>query len=58
MNAKRKLHERLAVHTSLYRAETWSMAVAEKKRLNVMEIRCMRSMCGVMHMNQVISEEI
>ena len=28
--------------TALYGAETWNMAVAEKKKLNVME---MRSMC-------------
>ena len=37
-------------------AETWSMAVAEKKYLNVMEIRCMRSICGVMHKDQVRNE--
>ena len=29
-------------------AETWSMAVPEKKRLNVME-RCLRSMCEVIN---------
>ena len=35
-----------------------SMGVAEKKSLNVMEIRCLRSMCEVMCMNEVRSEEV
>ena len=42
--------------TALYGTETWSIAVAEKKRLNVMEMRCLMSMCGVTCMNQVRNE--
>ena len=48
MNVKRRLYEGVAVPTALYWPETWAMAVAEKKRLNVMEMRCLRSMCGAM----------
>ena len=31
MNVKRRLYEGVAVPTTLYEAEIWSMAVAEKK---------------------------
>ena len=47
MNVKRRFYEGIAVLTTLYGAEIWSMAVAEKKKLNVMEMRCLKSMCGV-----------
>ena len=47
INVKRSLYEEVDVPTPLYGAEAWSMAAAEKKRLNIMEIRCLRSMCGV-----------
>ena len=51
MNVKRRLYEGIAVPTALYGTETWSMAVAEKKILNVMDMRCLKSMCRVMHMD-------
>ncbi len=44
---KGRLYGDIRVTTALYRAETWSMGAAERRRLNVMEIRCLRSMCGV-----------
>ena len=40
MNVKRRLYEGVAVPTALYGTETWRMVVAEKKRLNVMEMKC------------------
>ena len=43
MDVKRKLHERIAVLTTLYGMETCSTAVAEKKKLDVMKMRCLRS---------------
>ena len=49
---------RVAVLIALYRAETWSMTVAEKKRLNVMEMKCLKSMCGIMHMDRVKNKEL
>ena len=56
MNVKRRLYEEVAVLTALYGAATWSMAVADKKRLNVMEMRDLRSMCGVTCMDRVRNE--
>ena len=51
MNVKRRLYEGIAVATALYGSETWSIAVAEKKKLNVIEMRCLGNMCGVMRVN-------
>ncbi len=44
--------------TALYGAETWNMGRAERKRLNVMEMNCLRSMCGVTRMDRVRNEEV
>ena len=55
VNIMRRLYEGIAVPTALYGTETWSMGVAEK-RLNAMEMRCPRSMCGVTRMNPVKNE--
>ena len=40
MNVKIKLYRLVVVPSALYCDETLSMGVAEKKRLNVMKIRC------------------
>ncbi len=43
MSAKKKLYEGVVVPTALCGAETWNMGAAERKRLNVMEMRYLRS---------------
>ncbi len=43
MNAKRRLYEGVLVSTALYGAETWNMLAAQRRRLNVMEMRCLRT---------------
>ena len=53
MNVKRRLYEGVVVPTGLYGAETWNLGAKERRRLNVTEIRCLRSMCGVTHMDRV-----
>ncbi len=40
MNAKKRLYEGIVVTTALYGAETWNIGAAERRRLNVMEMRC------------------
>ena len=47
MSAKRRLYEGAIVPTTVYVAETWDLRVAEKKRLNVLEMKCLRRMYGV-----------
>ncbi len=49
-NAKRSLYEGVVIPAVLYGAETWNMGAAER-RSNVTEVRCLRSMCGVTHMD-------
>ncbi len=44
--------------TALYGAETWNMGAAKRKRLNVMEMRCLRNMCGVTRMYLARNEEV
>ena len=39
MIVKSKLYEGVAVPTTLYEAESWSMLVIEKERLNVIEMK-------------------
>ena len=58
MDAKRKLYEGIAVPTALYGVETWNMSVKDRRKLNVMEMRCLRSMCGVTRRDRIRNEEI
>ena len=58
MEVKRGLYESVIVPTALYAAETWGMKSADKKRLDVMEMRCLRSMCGVTRWDRLRNEEI
>ncbi len=50
LSSKKRLHEGVVVPTALYGTETWNMGAAEKRRLNVMETRCLRNMYGVRQM--------
>ena len=39
--------------TVLYGAETWGLRESERKKLNVFEMRCLRSMIGVTRRDRV-----
>ena len=58
MNVKRRLYEGVIVPMALYGAETWGMKKAQKKKLNVLEMKCLRSMLGVTRMDRVRNEEV
>ncbi len=55
MNIKRRLYEGL-VPTTLYGAETWNVRESQK-RLDIFEMRCLRSMVGVRGNKNGQSEE-
>ena len=58
MDAKRRLYEGVIVPTVLYGAETWNLREAERKSLNVFEMKCLRSMVRVTRLDRVRNEEV
>ena len=58
MNVKRVLYERVIVPTVTYGSESWGMKERERRKLNVFEMRCLRSMCGVSRLDRLRNEEV
>ena len=56
--AKKCLYEGVIVPTALYGAEAWSMRSAERRKGNVLEMKCLRSLVGVSRMDRVRNEEV
>ena len=50
IKAKKCLYEVVIVPTALYEAEAWGMRSAERK-VNVLEMKCFRSVVGVSRMD-------
>ena len=53
IKAKKCLHEGVIVPTTLYGAEAWGMRSAERRKVNVFEVKCLRSLVGVSLMDIV-----
>jgi len=53
LNVKKELYERIVVPTVMYGSETWGMKREEKNKLDVSEMQCLRSMCGVTRWNRL-----
>ena len=45
--AKKGLYEGVIVPTALYGVEAWGMRSAERRKVNVKEMQCLRSLVGV-----------
>ena len=54
INAKKFLYKRVIVPTALYGAEVWGMSSAERIKVNVLEMKCLRSLVGVSQMDRVL----
>ena len=52
------MYERIVVPSVLYGAETLALKESENKRLDVMEMRFLRSMCGLTRLDRIRNEEI
>ena len=58
INAKKCLYEGVIVQTALYGAEAWRMRSAERRKVKVLEMRCLRSSVGVSRMDRIRNEEV
>ena len=56
--AKKCLYERVIVPTALHGAEEWGIRSAERRKVNVPEMKCLRSLVGVSRMDRVRNEEV
>ena len=48
----------MIVPTVMYGSEAWGLRVEERRKLDVMEMRCLRSMCGVTRMDRLRNEVV
>ena len=53
MNVKKVSYEKLVVLTVMYGSESWGMKVTERQKLNMCEMKCLRSMTGVSRLDRV-----
>ena len=58
IKAKKCLYEGVIFPTASYRAEAWDMRSAERRKVNVLEMKCLRSLVGVSRMDRVRNEEV
>ena len=56
--AKKCLYEGVIVLTALYSAEACGMRSAQRRKVNVLEMKCLRSLVGVSRMDTVRNEEV
>ena len=54
----RSVYEGVNVPTALYGAETCGMRTAERKKVIVLEMKCLRSLVGVSRMDRFRNEEL
>ena len=58
IKAKKCLYEGVIVPSALYGAEAWGMKSAERRKVNVLEMKCLISIDGVSRMDTVRNEEV
>ena len=58
IKAKKCLYDGVIVPTALYGAEAWGMISAERRKVNVLEMKCLRSLVGVSRIDRVRNEEV
>ena len=58
MDVKRALYEKVIVPTVTYGSELWGMKERERQKLNVLEMRCLRSMCGVSRLDRLRNDVV
>ena len=51
-------HEGVIVPTAFYGADAWDMRSVERKKVNILDMKCLRSLIGVSRMDRVKNEEV
>ena len=57
MKAQKCVYEGVIVQTALYEDEAWGMRSAERRKVNVLEMKCLRSLFGVSRVDRVRKED-
>ena len=55
---KKTLYQKVIVPTVAFGAETWALREADRRCLNVFEMKCLRPMVGVTRWDRIRNEEI
>ena len=58
IKAKKCLYKEVIVPTALYGAEAWGMRSAKRRKVNDLEMKCLRSLVGLPRMDRVRNEEV
>ena len=58
MNSKKCIYQAIIVPTALYGAEALCVRSVERRKLNVLEMKCLRSLVGVSRTDSVMNEEV
>ena len=58
IKAKKCLYESVIIPAALYGAEALGMRNAQRRKVNVLEMNCLRSFVGVSRMDRVRNEEV
>ena len=58
IEAEKCLYEGIIVPTALYVAEAWGMRSAERRKLNVLKMKRLRSLVGVSRLDRVRNEKV
>ena len=58
IKVRKCLYEGVIVPTALYGAGAWGMRNAERMKVNVLEMKCLRSLVPVSRMDRVRNEEM
>ena len=58
IKAKKCLYEGVIVSTALYGAKAWGMRSAKRRKVNVLEMKCLRDLVGVSRMDRVRNEDL
>ena len=58
MNVKNVFYGKVVVPTVMYGSESWGMKVTERQKLNMFEMKCLRSMIGVSWLDRVRNEVV